>query len=91
MHITFLSGVLIYLPFFDFCKDFSKDFIHKFSKITANEAPIVKPTDWVYHILLHLKWTIVTASLKRLFLADLGISGNSSLEYSSLSAISIAS
>ena len=91
MHITFVSGVLISLPFFGFCQNFSNDFIHKFAKVTDSEAPIANPSVWVYHILLHLKWTFVTASLKRLFIADLGISDTSSLEYSFLSAISIAS
>ena len=32
-------------PPFEFCKDFSNDFVHKFAKITAREAPIAKPSD----------------------------------------------
>ena len=91
MHITLVSGVLISLPFFGSCKNFSNDFIHKFAKVTDSGAPIDNPSVWVYQILLHLKWTFVTASLERLFIADLGISDTSSLEYSFLSAISVAS
>ena len=79
-----------------FCQEFCSPsliwgFIHKFVKITASEAPIAKLSDWVYRILLHIQWTLVTASLKKLFIAYHEILGTSSLEYSSLNAISIAS
>ena len=70
MHITFVSGLLFSLPSFGFCKDFLKDCIHKFAKVIASKAPIAKPSKWVYHILLHLKWILVTVSLKRLFIVD---------------------
>ena len=29
-----------------------------------------QPSDWVYHSLVHLKWTFVTAGLKRLFISE---------------------
>ena len=51
MHFTFVSRVLFSLP--SFGKDFSNGFIHTFAKITASEATIAKPSDWVCQILLH--------------------------------------
>ena len=91
VRLPIMSRVLFSLPLTGFCKEFSKDFILWFVKITASEAPIAKPSDWVDQVLLDLKWTFVMAGLKRFFIADLKISGIWSLKYSSLSAISIAS
>ena len=56
-------------------RTFQKDFIDKFDKITANEATIAKLSHCAYHILLHFILSFVMFSLKKLFIADLRVSG----------------
>ena len=54
-----MSAVLFNISSFEFGRDFPKDFMNKFATITLVEATIAKPSIFVYHILLHLKWTFV--------------------------------
>ena len=69
----------------------SYSFSHKFARITARDAPIAKPSTYLYHELLHLKYTLLTAIFKSLFMVALLISGGDSWLYSFCKAISIAS
>ena len=91
MHISFMSRILFSFPSFGFCNYFLKDFIHNFVKIATSEPTMAKESNWVYHILKHLKWPFVTASLKKFFIADFGVSWTLSLEDSSLTAFVFAS
>ena len=57
----------------------SHDFIQSFAKIPAKNAPIANPSFWQYQLLLHLKWTLVTANSSRRFIVVLLMSGLLSL------------
>ena len=75
LHFPFWSDLERFSLSSGFCSDASNDFIHTFAIITASDAPIARPSDCICQIPLHLKWTFVTASFSKLFMADLGISG----------------
>ena len=49
----------------------SYSFIHKFVRITARDVPIAKPSTCTYHESLHLKYTLLTAIFKSLFMVAL--------------------
>ena len=62
---------------------------HKFARITARDAPIPEPSTCTYHESLHLKYTLLTAIFKSLFMVARWISGGDSWLYSFCEAISI--
>ena len=77
-----MSAVLFYISSIEFCRDFAKNVKNKFTKITPVKATIAKTSDWVYHILLHWKWTFIKASHKKYFIGDFGILPTSSYKLS---------
>ena len=83
-----MSVVLLFRTATYVCSDLVNDFIQKSARRNISDALMFMPSDYVHRMLFSYK---ISTSRKLVYRADHKISGTLSVEYSSLTAISVAS